>query len=115
MNDIRLQDLKMQHELVFVNGVFIKEISSFDKDALIVLSLNEAAESEYKNYVQQHLNQSSKYMKDGMHALNTAFIANGLFVLVKKNKIIEKPVFVYHLTDTNNDNIFVQPRSFICG
>lgn len=110
LNNIRLQS-EHAAELFFINGVFVKEISTFDNNALVVLSLHEAAESEYKNYVQQHLNQSSKYMKDGMNALNAAFIANGLFVLAKKNKVIDKPVFVYHLTDTNNDNVFVQPRS----
>ncbi len=110
LNDVRLQT-EFTAELFFVNGVFIKEISSFDKNALVVLSLNEAAESEYKNYVQQYLNQSSKYMKDGMNALNAAFTANGLFVLVKKNMSVKQPVLIYHLTDTNNDNVFVQPRS----
>ncbi len=100
-------------ELFFINGVFIKEISSFNNDMLVVLPLNEAAEGEHKHYLQQHLNQSSKYMKDGMNALNTAFIANGLFVLVKKNKAVDKPIFIYHLTDTNNDNVFVQPRSLL--
>jgi len=98
-------------ELFFVNGVFVKEISSFHNDALVVLSLNDAAESQYKHYLQLHLNQSSKYMKDGMNALNAAFTANGLFVLARKNKNIDKPIFVYHLTDSNNDNVFVQPRS----
>jgi len=46
-----------------------------------------------------------------MQALNTAFLANGLFVLIKRNKQVTKPVYVYHLTDTNADNVFVQPRS----
>jgi Fe-S cluster assembly protein SufD len=100
-------------ELFFVNGVFIKDISSFDHDTLVVLPLNQAAEGEHKHYLQQHLNQSSKYMKDGMNALNTAFIANGLFVLVKKNKAVDRPIFIYHVTDTNNDNAFVQPRSLL--
>lgn len=112
IDSIRLQS-ESAAELFFVNGVFVKEISKINSDALVVLSLNEAAESEYKNYLQQHLNQSSKYMKDGMNALNAAFVANGLFILVKKNKAIDKPVFVYHLTDTNNDNVFVQPRSLL--
>lgn len=100
-------------ELFFVNGVFVKEISKINSDALVVLNLHEAAESEYKNYVQLHLNQSSKYNKDGMNALNAAFVANGLFVIVKKNKVVENPVFVYHLTDTTSDNHFVQPRSLM--
>jgi Fe-S cluster assembly protein SufD len=98
-------------ELFFVNGVFIKEISSFNEDALVVLSLNKATETEYKKYVEKHLGNSSKYMKDGMNALNTAFVTNGLFVLVKKNKILQQPVCIYHLTDTTADNVFVQPRS----
>lgn len=110
IDNIRLQS-ESAAELFFVNGVFVKEISNINSDALVVLSLNEAAESEYKNYLHQHLNQSSRYMKDGMNALNAAFVANGLFVLVKKNKAIDRPVFVYHLTDTNNDNVFIQPRS----
>ncbi len=110
LNTIRLQS-ENAAELFFVNGVFIKEISQINSDVLVVLSLNEAVESEYKHYVQQHLNQSSKYMKDGMNALNAAFIANGLFVLVKKNKTVDKPIFIYHLTDTTTDNVFVQPRS----
>lgn len=110
LNNVPLQT-DSAAELFFVNGVFVKEISTFANDALVVLNLHEAAESEYKNYVQQHLNQSSKYMKDGMNALNAAFTANGLFVLVKKNKAVEQPIFIYHLTDTENDNVFVQPRS----
>jgi len=110
LNNVRLQN-EFAAELFFVNGVFVKEISTFTNDALVVLNLHEAAESEYKNYLQQYLNQSSKYMKDGMNALNAAFTANGLFVLIKNNKVIEQPIFIYHLTDTNNDNVFVQPRS----
>lgn len=110
LNNVRLQT-EFAAELFFVNGVFVKEISTYANDALVVLNLHEAAESEYKNYVQLHLNQSSKHMKDGMNALNAAFTANGLFVLIKKNKVVEQPIFIYHLTDTNNDNVFVQPRS----
>lgn len=110
LNSIRLQS-ENAAELFFVNGVFVKEISFCNNDGMVVLPLNEAAESQYKNYVQQHLNQSSKYMKDGMNALNAAFTANGLFVLIQKNKTVDKPIMVYHLTDTNNDNVFVQPRS----
>ena len=110
LDSVRLQQSPAA-ELFFVNGVFVKEISSFNNEELVVLSLTEAAESEYKKHIEKHLGHSSKYMKDGMNALNTAFIANGLFVLVKKNKIIEQPIYIYHLSDTIADNVFVQPRS----
>ena len=106
LNDIRLQT-DCAAELFFVNGVFIKEISSLSKDEIIVLSLNEAAESEYKNYLQQHLNQSSKYMKDGLHALNAAFVANGLFVLVKRNKTIDSKTLSIVLFCSYNTNFIL--------
>jgi Fe-S cluster assembly protein SufD len=112
LNKVKLQT-SAAAELFFVNGVFVKEISKVNTDALVVLNLHEAAESAFKNDVQWHLNQSSKYMKDGMNALNAAFVANGLFVLVKKNNVVENPVYVYHLTDTSGDNQFVQPRSLM--
>ena len=110
VNGIRLQP-SPGAELFFVNGVFVKEISSFNEDALVVLPLAEAAKNEYKKYVEKHLGHSSKYMKDGMNALNTAFVSNGLFVLIKKNKVLAEPVYIYHLTDTNANNVFAQPRS----
>ncbi|HYK43929.1 MAG TPA: Fe-S cluster assembly protein SufD [Parafilimonas sp.] len=110
-----IETVKLQQgpaaQLFFANGTFIKEISSFDEDAIVVLPLLEAAAGEYKRYVEKHLGHSSKYMKDGMNALNQAFVTNGLFVLLKKNKVLEQPVYVYHITDTIEDNVFVQPRS----
>src|SRR5436190_1191267 len=35
----------------------------------------------------------------------------GLQPLLIRNKLVDKPVYIYHLTDTNTDNAFVQPRS----
>src|ERR1044071_4050322 len=84
--NIRLQKSPAA-ELFFVNGVFAKHLSFFDKDTFVVLTFHEAAESEYDHYLQDHLGHSGKYMKDGMNALNTAFLTNGLFVLVRKNKV----------------------------
>ena len=106
---VRLPGSIGANELLFFNGVFCKELSRIT-DSLVVMSLEEAARTEYKIYINSHLGQSSRYMKDGMNALNTAFVSNGLFILVKKNRTLENPVYIYHYTDSSANPVFVQPR-----
>ncbi len=108
---VRLPGASDSNELVFVNGVFHSSLSNIISKDIIAVPLDEAAASEHAALVETHLNHSSRYLKDGMQALNTAFSANGVFVLVKKHAVIEEPVYIYHLTDTTNNSVFVQPRS----
>ena len=108
-NAVRLPGSTGANELLFFNGVFSKELSRIT-DGLVVMSLEEAAKTDYKIYINSHLGHSSRYIKDGMNALNTAFVSNGLFVLVKKNRLMENPVYIYHYTDSSANPVFVQPR-----
>ena len=52
-------------------------------------------------------------MKDGIHALNTAFLQEGIFLHVKKGKVVEHPVYLYHIIDARSGNILSQPRTLI--
>jgi Fe-S cluster assembly protein SufD len=99
-------------ELVFYNGAFSETLSNTNQEGLEVLSL-EAAAAQYPALVEQHLAHSSAYIKDGMQALNTAFIQNGLFLRVKKNAVIDQPVYLQHYTDTTANSVFAQPRILI--
>ncbi|MBL7727361.1 MAG: Fe-S cluster assembly protein SufD [Dinghuibacter sp.] len=98
--------------IVLVNGLFMEELSVFDKNVFEVLLLAEAA-VRYPEQVEKYLNQSRKYITDGLQALNTAFVQNGLFVRVKKNAVATKPLFINHITDGRSGNVFVQPRILV--
>src|SRR5207237_4591623 len=50
---------------------------------------------------------------DGMHALNTAFIQDGIFIHVKRGSVVDHPVYLYNITDTRLVNILAQPRTLI--
>lgn len=106
---VRLPGSIGSNELVFINGVYSKECSRVT-DGLFVMPLEDAARSDYKTYITAHLGHSSRFMKDGLNALNTAFTSNGLFILLKKGRMLESPVYIYHYTDTNTNPVFVQPR-----
>jgi len=113
LNALRLPGYEQANELVFVNGVFSFPLSVIRSAALIVLSLEEAASNEYKDIVAKNLGHSSNYLKDGINALNTAFLQGSVFIHVKKGKVTEHPVYIYNITDARCANIFSQPRSLV--
>jgi len=110
---VRLPGHEQANELVFVNGIFSFELSAIRSKALVVLSLEEAAANEYKSIVDAHLGHSAKYLRDGINALNTAFVQGGVFVHVKKGQVPEHPVYIYHISNAGAANVFAQPRSLV--
>jgi Fe-S cluster assembly protein SufD len=113
LNAVRLPGFEQANELVFVNGFYTPSLSTIRSSSLTVLPLEEAAHNEYQDLVLQHLGHSSQYIKDGIHALNTAFAQEGIFIQVKRGKIVEHPVYIYHITDARSTNILAQPRSLV--
>ena len=110
---IRLPDHEEANELVFINGVFSTSFSNIRSEDLIIVPLEQAAQNEYSSIVNTHLGHSSQYLKDGINALNTAFVHGGVFIHVKKGKAPEHPVYIYNITDARSVNILAQPRSLV--
>ena len=113
LKELRLPGHEAANELVFVNGIFSPAHSTVRSADLLVLPLGEAAKGEYSQIVETHLGHSSNYLKDGINALNTAFLHGGAFIYVKKGKITQHPVYIYHISDARSANIFSQPRSLV--
>lgn len=113
LDAVRLPGYEQANELVFVNGMYSSSLSTIRSAELVVLSLEHASENEYRDIVLTHLGNSSKYVKDGIHALNTAFVHGGIFVHVKNSKVTEHPVYIYYITDARSVNILSQPRNLV--
>ena len=75
--------------------------------------MEEASKNEFQELVSQWLGDSSQYLKDGINALNMAFLHGAAFIHVAKGKHIEHPIYIYHITDARTVNIFSQPRSLM--
>src|SRR5690606_1738111 len=72
---IRLPGHENAHELVFVNGVFSQQFSNIRfNEELVIIPLDEAANNEFASIVSENLGHSSRYAKDGINALNTAWM-----------------------------------------
>jgi Fe-S cluster assembly protein SufD len=112
----KLLKLDNLHEnmLVFVNGVFDKNLSklNIDSSQIIVESFGEACK-KYPELIEKYFSQIADNEQDGFVAMNTAFAKQGVFVYLKANTKIEKPIFVQYFTDTSQNNVFAQPRNLI--
>jgi Fe-S cluster assembly protein SufD len=110
---LRLPGHDLAIELVFVNGVFSFSLSNLRSSTqLVILPLETAAGNEYKDIVHNHFGHSSNYLKDGINALNTAFLRGALFVHINE-KQSPNIVYIYNITDTRRENILSQPRSLV--
>jgi Fe-S cluster assembly protein SufD len=110
---LHLPGHKQANELVFVNGLFSFSLSAIRSADLTILLLEDAMKNEFRELVAKEFGDSSKYIKDGIHALNTAFVHGGIFIHIKKGQVVEHPVYVYNITDARTANILAQPRSLI--
>ncbi len=113
LNPLRLPGYQQANELVFVNGFYSFSLSRIQSAGLQVMALEEAANNEYQETVSKWLGDSSHYLKDGIHALNTAFVHGAVYIHITRGKHIEHPLYIYHITDARSVNILSQPRSLM--
>ncbi len=98
------------HVAVTVNGRFDADLSDLDAlpEGVVVTSLAEAG-ARHSDLFERHYARYARYEEHALTALNTAFARDGVFVYVPKGTTLEKPLFLLHLTQAD-ENLLVQPR-----
>ena len=99
------------HRLVLVNGRFDPTLSDIgDVPNGVVVTNLEAAGDAHADLVDAHYGKYADADEEALAALNTAFVQDGVFVYVPRGTMLEKPVFVLHLSATDDD-LMIQPRN----
>ena len=98
--------------LVFVNGVFSRDLSDISKapDGVTVKNLKEALAEQV---VEQNLAKHAKIEENGFVALNTAFLQEGMYIHVAKNVIAERPIHALFVSNSKANELAVQPRNLV--
>jgi len=80
-------------QLVFVNGHFVRELSSVGKmpAGVKVSGLAEEIDSN-PGAIEAHLGRYLDTRRDAFCALNTAFAEDGAYVHIRKGTIVEDPI-----------------------
>ena len=101
------------HLLVFVNGIFSKELSNINElpKGAVVDRLNNILKTN-PELIKEHISKYSK-IDNSFNALNSAFSADGYVIYVPDGKIIEKPVQVLFLNGSENNDVLSLPRNII--
>ena len=87
-------------QLVFVNGILRKDLSSLaDVPAgVIAIGLDEAIkEPAYQELIREYLARGVGYTTNGFVALNTAMLASGAFIFIPRNVEVHKPLSLLFL------------------
>jgi Fe-S cluster assembly protein SufD len=99
------------NQLVFVNGVYSKELSIILSPAS-ELEITEIKAAD-KSITEKYFARKSYSSIDGLSLLNTAFAENGIVISVKKSKSLKVPVVLNYFADSRQGNILTQPRNLV--
>jgi Fe-S cluster assembly protein SufD len=89
--------------IVFINGVYSKEHSSIDdlQAGVTIASLKDSLETNPT--AQQHFAKYVNNKQDAYTAWNAADWSDGLFIAVKDNVVVEKPIVIYHINNSSSE------------
>lgn len=101
--------------LVFVNGQFSDPLSLLTGiQGVTVAQLAQAANDErFSGVIREHLGRHADPVANGFTALNTAFIDQAAFVYVPKGVVLNEPLHLLFVTDTNNSTQAAFPRVLV--
>lgn len=99
-------------QIVFVNGVFSRELTSLSSipDGVSVRSL---AESLADDHVEYHLGRYVPLHENAFAAMNTAFMKDGAYVFVRDGIQLDTPVELLFVSDFTEEHRAYFPRNLI--
>jgi Fe-S cluster assembly protein SufD len=101
------------YSVTLLNGWFVYKNAPLTtlSNGTIIGSLSKAMEI-YPDLVEKYLGKAANMEQPGLVALNTAFFQDGLFIYVPEDTIVEKPIQLINIVDSE-DPIMLQPRYLI--
>ena len=97
--------------VVLINGVYSASLSNINhnESEISILPLAEAF-GAYPSVIAEHFGKYLPNESDSFVALNGAFWQEGVFIHVKENAAVEKPVLILHVNDAKTELVNAQTR-----
>lgn len=90
------------HRIVFVNGVFNAAASNYTDSGLVLFS---DADEFQRQLIQQHLGSLADSQIHLFAALSEATLNQGMLLHVPRGEVLDKPVYVVHISTDNQSTI----------
>ncbi len=100
------------YKIIFIDGKYSSHLSQTTHDGIDVCLMSAAlTKPKYRIIVENYFNKIAT--KDGISSLNTAFSAEGAYIHIPKNKLVEKPIQIIHFSTGNEAALMLQPRNLV--
>ena len=100
------------YKIVFIDGKYSSHLSQTTHDGIDVCLMSAAlSKPKYRLVIENYFNKIAS--KDGLSSLNTAFSAEGAYIHIPKNKLVEKPIQILHFSTGNEAALMLQPRNLV--
>ncbi len=118
-NTLEFKDVKKffihdidSYKIVFIDGKYASHLSQTTHDGMDICLMSAAlSKPKYRLVIENYFNKAAN--KDSLAALNTAFSSEGAYIYIPKNKLVEKPVQIIHISTGNDTAALQQPRNLI--
>jgi Fe-S cluster assembly protein SufD len=100
------------YKIIFIDGKYSSHLSQTTHDGIDVCLMSAAlSKPKYRLIIENYFNKIAP--KDGLSSLNTAFSAEGAYIHIPKNKLVEKPIQIIHFSTGNEAALLLQPRNLV--
>ncbi|WP_431157207.1 Fe-S cluster assembly protein SufD [Winogradskyella poriferorum] len=100
------------YKIIFIDGKYSSHLSQTTHDGIDVCLMSSAlTKPKYRLIIENYFNKIAT--KDGLSSLNTAFSAEGAYIHIPKNKLVEKPIQILHFSTGNESALMLQPRNLV--
>ncbi len=116
-NEIELSEIEEyfididSYKAVIIDGIFNEKLSEIDTDKVTISSMQSALENN-TDLVLNHLSKIAD-SKNTLVALNTISHADGVFINIQNNTVLDKPIQVLHIATGISGETLIQPRNLI--
>ena len=110
--DYKIPNLDV-HFLVFVNGIFNKDLSKIEnlEEGIIIDNFFNQVQNN-SEFIKKHLGKKES-VNNSFNLLNNSFTYDGFVVYVPKNKVVEKPIHILNIATNNDSKTLIQPRNLV--
>lgn len=88
--------------VVLVNGFFRADLSKIETENGIKISSLKSVINNSDGFIKDHLGEIAKAENELFIALNTLCFTDGVYIDLDKNAVIEKPIHIINITNSNN-------------
>jgi Fe-S cluster assembly protein SufD len=100
------------YKIIFIDGKYASHLSQTTHGSIDVCLMSAALNKpEYRAMIENYFNKIAP--KNGLTSLNTAFSAEGAYIHIPKNILVEKPIQIIHFSTGNEAALMLQPRNLI--